>query len=227
MTDIRHAAFVLLMLAPGLGSAAAAAEPAKPSNHGYVGVGLALESQSVSSSTAGDFSSTGGGLIINGAGVLPLNDGVGFGLTGNMAFSSRTDSDTDESISSGQFSFDGGVVLMEMFYLSLGVQILNQSPDSVDFTQTYTVVPFGIGMLAASDTGYLLAQLRFGAGESSNDVTSDTEDLGYFGLLLAGQTGTAKGLQFMGGFGFDSYDLSDIDTTDTLFRFFVGLGFGG
>lgn len=224
MNGIRHAAAAALFAAVVSGPASAA-EPAKPSNHGYLGVGLALESQSISS-PLGDGSTTGGGMVLNGAGVLPMNDGLGFGLTGSMGFSSRTDSDTDETVSSGQFGFDGGVLLMEMFYLSLGVQVLNQSPDSVDFTQTYTVVPFGIGMLSASDTGYLLAQLRFGAGEVSNDTTSDTADLGFFGLRLAGQTGTAGGLQFMGGFEFDAYDISDFDTTDNIFRFFVGLGFG-
>lgn len=224
MSEIRHAASAVLFAALVSGPAMAA-EPAKPSNHGYVGVGLQLESQSIST-PLGDGNTTGGGLILNGAGVLPLNDGVGFGLTGSMGFSSRTDSDTDETVSSGQFGFDGGVVLMDMFYLSLGIQVLNQTPDSTDVVTTYTVVPFGIGMLKGTDTGYLLAQLRFGAGEVSNDLTSDTADLGFFGLRLAGQTGTSGGLQFMGGFEFDAYDISDFDTTDNLFRFFVGLGFG-
>ena len=208
---------------PGIAGAEEAA--AQPDNHGYFGVGLLLESQNAQTGL-GDFSSTGGGLVLNGAGVIGLDDTIGFGVTGGFGFASRTDTDTDETISEGQFGFDGGIVLADIFYISLGLNLLNQTPDSSDVMTTYTVVPLGLGMLAASDTGYLLGQLRFGSGEASNDQNNATEDLDYFAIRLVGQTGAADGLQFMGGLEFETYDSVDFDATDNFFRFFFGVGFG-
>jgi hypothetical protein len=222
---IRHRHALLVLLA-GLVSAPAFAEQAASDNHGYFGVGLMLESNN-SQTPLGDFNSTGGGLIINGAGIFAAGSGIGFGANGSLDFGSRTDSDTDETISEAQFGFDGGVILADLLYLSLGLQFLNQTPDSADITTTYTVVPLGIGVLKGTETGYFLAQVRFGGGQASTDQDSATEDLGYFGLRLAGQTGSANGLQFMGGLEFDTYDFSNYDATDNYFRFFFGLGFGG
>ena len=222
---MRHAALIALFagFAPGLANAE---DAAANQNHGYFGVGFQLISENFTSSV-GDATSTGGGLLLNGAGVIKTGGGIGFGITGDMGFGSRTDSDSSESIGEGLFAFDGGIVVADLLYISLGLGILSQTPDSVDITTTYTVVPLGIGILSASDTGYMLAQLRFGGGQVTTDQTSGSEDLGYFGIRLAGQTGTAHGLQFMGGLEFDTYDASNYDATDNFFRFFFGLGFGG
>ena len=209
-----------LGLAPGLAGA-----QDTPENHGYFGAGLLLTTQNATT-PAGDFSSTGGGLVLNGAGVVGAGS-VGFGLVGGMEFGGRTDSDSDESIADVQLHFDGGVVIADLFYVSLGLQMLGQTPESTEVTATYTVVPLGIGMLKAEDDGYVLAQFRFGGGELSNDQTSATEDIAYFGIRLMGQTGAADGLQFMGGMEFESYDYDSIDFTDNYFRLFVGVGFGG
>jgi hypothetical protein len=212
-------------LAPGLAFAADQAAAAEDPNHGYFGVGLQLISNN-SQTSLGDFNSAGGGLMMNGAGVLGLGNGMGFGVTGDLGFGSRTD-DNEETIGEALFGFDAGLIVADFLYLSLGLNFLNQTPDSVDVTTTYTVVPLGIGVLSASDTGYFLAQLRFGGGQASTDQDSTTVDLGYFGLRLAGQTGAKDGLQFMGGMEFDTYDASDYDATDNFFRFFFGIGFGG
>jgi len=208
-------------------AAEAAAAEAAGGNHGYFGVGLMLSTDSQSSDAGGDVTSRGGGLILNGAGILGGGQGVGFGLNGAMDIGSRTYDDDDVTDTEFQMNFDGGVVLMDLLYLSLGLQFLNQTDDASDVMRTYTVIPLGIGVLTGNEEGYLLAQLRFGGGELSNDQDSTTEDFGYFGLRVMGQTGTANGLHFMGGLEFDSYDATDYDYTDNIFRFFFGLGFGG
>ncbi len=216
----------LLLLSITLAPATAAAQDGQPENHGYFGAGLELLSNN-SQTPLGDFSSTGAGIILNGAGIIGTGGGVGFGVNGGMGFGSRTDSDSDETIGDFQFGFDGGVVLADVFYLSVGLQLLSQTPDSTDVTSTYTVVPLGLGVLMGTSSGYLLGQLRFGGGELSNDQNSSTEDVDYFGIRLAGQTGSEDGLQFMGGLEFDTYDWTSVDLTDSYFRFFFGIGFGG
>jgi len=216
-----------MLLAAALVSAPAFAEDAAAGNHGYFGVGLMLSTDTQSSSGTGDVTSRGGGLVLNGAGILSAGQGVGFGLNGAMDIGSRTYDDANVTDTEFQMNFDGGVVLLDMLYLSLGLQFLNQTDDVTDVMRTYTIVPFGVGVLTGNEEGYLLAQLRFGGGQLSNDQDSTTEDFGYFGLRLQGQTGTANGLQFMGGIEFDSYDASNYDYTDNIFRFFFGLGFGG
>lgn len=224
VTRHRH---VILMLLAGLASAPAAAEQAASENHGYFGVGLMLSSDTQSSDAGGDITSRGGGLVLNGAGIINASQGIGFGLNGAMDLGSRTYDDADVTDTEFQLGFDGGVIVAELLYLSLGLQFLNQTDDATDIMRTYTVVPFGVGVMAGTPEGYFLAQLRFGGGQLSNDQDSSTEDFGYFGLRLQGQTGTANGLQFMGGLEFDAYDASDFDYTDNIFRFFFGLGFGG
>jgi hypothetical protein len=226
VTRIRYG--VPMLLAAVLASAPAAAqEAAAPDNHGYFGVGLMLSTNTQSSGGGGDVTSRGGGLVLNGAGIINPGTGIGFGLNGSMDLGSRTYDDFDVTDTEFQMAFDGGVVVAELLYLSLGLQFLNQTDDASDVMRTYTVIPFGVGVLTGNEEGYMLAQLRFGGGQLSNDQNNSTEDVGYFGLRLMGQTGTANGLQFMGGLEFDSYDYSDIDFTDNLFRFFFGLGFGG
>ena len=216
-----------MVLAAVVASAPAAAQEAAGGNHGYFGVGLMLSTDTQSSSAAGDVTSRGGGIVLNGAGIMSAGQGIGFGLNGAMDIGSRTYDDVDVTDTEFQMNFDGGVILIDMLYLSLGLQFLNQTDDASDIMRTYTIVPFGIGVLTGNEEGYLLGQLRFGGGQLSNDQDSSTEDVGYFGLRLMGQTGTANGLQFMGGLEFDSYDDSDVDFTDNFFRFFFGLGFGG
>ena len=215
------------MLLAALASAPVAAQQGAADNHGYFGVGLMLSTDTQSSNVGGDVTSRGGGVVLNGAGILSAGEGIGFGLNGSMDIGSRTYDDADVTDTEFQMSFDGGVVLIDLLYLSLGLQFLNQTDDQTDIMRTYMVVPFGVGVLAGNEEGYLLGQLRFGGGQLSNDQDSTTEDVGYFGLRVMGQTGTANGLQFMGGIEFDSYDYADFDYTDNIFRFFFGLGFGG
>lgn len=231
MKKIIAASFFPLFLIPATGAiaeeASAAAAPASPL-HAYGGVGLLLQSQTLTDSGYGDTSFTGGGLMLNGAGGYDNGTGVGFGFSGEMGFAANTNADnSDLTTSTFLMGFDGGVLLAKVFYLSMGIQMFNQTPDDSDITQTYFTIPFGVGMLSTKDDGYMLAQLRFGPGTVSNNQTSYTEDIGMFGIRLVGQTGTAKGLQFMGGLEFDNYSFSSSDTTDFQFRAFFGLGFGG
>lgn len=206
--------------------AAATQAPASPLR-GYGGIGLMLESVSLST-PGGDTGFTGGGLIFNGAGAYDTGGDVGMGFNGQLAFGSSTNNDDTSVSSTGVlFGFDGGILLAKMFYLSLGMQIQNDTPDNFDVTQTYFVIPLGLGMLWTADDGYGLVQLRFGGGQVSNDSSNDTEDVGMFGIRIQGQTGTAKSLQFMGGLEMENYSWSSIDYTDFRFRAFFGLGFGG
>lgn len=208
--------------APAEATLPEAAPLVKPS-HGYGGFGLMLESESFSSSL-GDSSASGAGMIFNGAGSLGLSDNAGLGFTGAMGFSSLTGDNSTTSSSTFLFDVDGGVVLQDVFYMSLGVKSQSQTFDDIDFTSTYTVMPIGIGMLSANDKGYLLTQFRFGAGQYSTDFSSSTEDVGYFGIKLVGQFGNE--LQFMGGLEMDNYSFTDTDATDFYFRMFFGMGFG-
>jgi hypothetical protein len=160
--------------------------------------------------------------------VFDPGEGIGFGVNGGFGFTSRTLDDADVDVAEGLFDVNGGIIVADLLYVSLGLQFLNQTEDVFDSTTTYVTVPLGIGVLKGSDAGYLLAQLRFGGGSAENDQASGSEDIGYFGLRVMGQTGTADGLQFMGGLEFDAYGADDADnTTDNFFRFFFGLGFGG
>jgi hypothetical protein len=205
---------------PGL----AGAQDAPSDNHGYFGAGLLLTTQNATTGL-GDYSTTGGGIILNGGGVMNAGT-VGFGLMGGLEFGGRTEADTDVQFADSQMHFDAGVVIADLLYLSVGLQVLNQTPDSTDVTGTYAVLPLSLGVLSADDDGYMLAQIRFGGGEASNDQNSLTDDIGYFGIRLVGQKGAADGLQFMGGLEFESYDYADVDFTDNFFRLFVGVGFG-
>jgi hypothetical protein len=220
-----------MLLSAGLGPAVAVAEESASGtaadNHGYLGVGLMLSTDTYSSGGSSDITSRGGGIVLNGAGIFNAKQGLGFGVNGGMDIGSRTYDDYDVTDTEFQMGFDGGLVVAELLYLSFGVQFLNQTDDATDVMRTYTVVPLGVGILSGNEEGYLLAQLRFGGGELSNDQDSSTADIDYFGLRLQGQTGTANGLQFMGGLELDSYDYSDVDASDTIFRFFFGAGFGG
>ncbi len=218
--------FAVLMLgaaacAPMLASAA---ESGERENHGYGGIGLALVSSNAQT-PLGDTNWGGGGLAFTGAGVFDTG-AIGIGVTGAMEFGTRTEQDTDAELTDAMIAFDGGVIVADMLYLSLGLNVLNQTDDDIDVTGTYTVVPLGIGFIKADDDGYFLGQIRFGGGEASNDLNNATDDIGYFGIRLVGQTGMANGVQFMGGMELDAYDLKDSDITDNYFRLIFGVGFG-
>ena len=216
---------VALLLCAGLAAGPACADD-RSGNHGYAGAGFMLMSNTMQT-PLGDLNSTGGGLVLNGAAVLDAGGQMDFGVTGGMDFAGRTDNDSNETISEVGLGFDGGVIIADIVYVSLGLQVLNQTPDSTNVTTTYAVVPLGLGVMHATGEGYWLAQLRFGSGELSNDQDSSTEDIDYFGIRLVGQAGAADGIQFMGGLEFDSYDYTSVNVTDGFFRLFVGLGFGG
>jgi len=206
-------------------------EAAKKENHGYGGVGLALVSSNSSSDTAGDTNWTGGGLGFTGAGVFDLG-AVGIGVTGAMQFGARTEQDSDQEVTDVQVAFDGGVIVAKMLYLSLGVNTLATTVDSADtgvgtdITYSKVVVPLGIGFISADDKGYFLGQIRFGGGTATEDYTDSDTDIGYFGIRLAGQTGMANGVQFMGAMELDAYDYKDIDLTENYFRLILGVAFG-
>ena len=214
------AAFAMLaaVLAPG-------ATAAEREHHGYGGGGIMLSSSTIEDVT-GDLSTGGVGVALTGAGLFNVAPIVGIGVTGGLRFGNRTVDDTSEDIAEAQFSIDGGVVLADIIYLSLGVDSLGYTPESTDVTISYTVVPLGIGVFKATDSGYLLAQLRFGSGEATEDEFDTSTDLGFFGIRLVGQVGAESGTQFMGGMELNAYDFKDVDATDTYFRIFLGVGFG-
>jgi hypothetical protein len=214
---------VLMLLAAACAPTMAGAQEPRE-NHGYGGGGLVLVSGNTQT-PGGDFNSTGGGIVFTGAGIFDLGT-LGVGVTGEMAFGGRTDDDSDAEISDALVAFDGGMIVADMLYLSLGVHVLGQTFEDVDITTTYTVVPLGIGFIKGDDKGYFLGQIRFGAGTATNDFDSSEDDIGYFGIRLVGQTGMANGVQFMGGMELDAYDLKDSDVTDNFFRIFAGVAFG-
>lgn len=225
ISNNRLATFAFL-LAASMAPPLASAEPgAESTNHGYGGVGLVIATNTLQT-PLGDFNSRGGGIAFTGAGVFQAGSGIGIGVTGGMDFGSRTMDDTDETIADFGLGFDGGVVFADIFYVSLGLDFHNFTPESTDITGTYTVVPLGLGILVARDSGYAVAQLRFGGGQLSNDQDNLTEDVDYFGIRVVGQTGTANGLQFMGGMEFDAYGYTSSDITDSFFRLIFGVGFG-
>lgn len=225
MTKKPFAVFALLAGMP----AVAMADPGD--NHGYGGIGLALVSSSTSSDTAGDTNWTGGGLGFTGAGVFDLG-AVGIGVTGTMQFGGRTEQDSDVEVTDAHVAFDGGVIVAKMLYLSLGVHTLATTIDAADsgvgtdVTVTNTVVPLGIGFINADDKGYFLGQIRFGGGTATEDYFDTDEDIGYFGIRIAGQVGMENGVQFMGAMELDAYDHKDTDLTENFFRLILGVGFG-
>lgn len=216
-----------LSLFPASGAWAEAAAPAEKASHAFGGVGLMLSTAS-QSTPLGDFSSAGGGIAFNGAGSLSTGSDIGVGFTGHLGFGSRTDNDDSSiSIAESNLAFDGGIIFAKMLYLSLGMQFQNDTDDASDITQTYFMVPLGIGILSTDDSGYMLAQLKLGGGQWSNDADNSTEDVTMFGIRLAGQSGTPMGLQFMGALDLENYTWADTDITDFRFRATIGLGFGG
>ncbi|MGH7184805.1 MAG: hypothetical protein ACRETF_02415 [Nevskiaceae bacterium] len=204
---------------------APAATAAEREHHGYGGGGLML-STSTTDTPLGDVNTGGAGVAFTGAGLFNVAPIVGIGVTGGLMFGARADDDSDEDIGEAQVALDGGVVLADIVYLSLGFDVLSFTPESTDVTFSYAVVPLGIGVFKATDSGYLLAQLRFGGGELSDDSTNFTQDVGFFGIRLAGQIGKDNGVQFLGGMELNAYDYKDVDVTDTYFRVFFGVGFG-
>ena len=209
-------------------SLAGAQEPAKKESHGYGGGGLMLVSNTLDQGVGGGSAdSGGGGVFAYGAGLFDVG-AVGIGLNGGIFGGERTYDDVDVDVAEGQFSMDGGVVLFDLLYLTLGVQSYAytvEDPTLGDFTTSYVTVPLGVGVYKATDSGYLLAQVRAGGGTVTYEDDSE-EDLGYFAIRFMGQVGAANGVQFLGGLEVESYDLKDSDLQDDYFRIFLGVAFG-
>ena len=222
---------VLALLAAASAPTVASAQDDGGGNHGYGGVGLALVSSSTSSASLGDTNWTGGGLGFTGAGVFDLG-AVGIGVTGAMQFGGRTEQDTDVEVTDAMVAFDGGIIVVKMLYLSLGVHTIATTFDAddtgvgTDVTYSNTVIPLGIGFINADDKGYFLGQIRFGGGTATEDYFDSEEDIGYFGIRLAGQMGMENGVQFMGAMELDAYDHKDTDLTESFFRLILGVAFG-
>jgi hypothetical protein len=224
---IRNPVAVLMLVAAGCAPMAAGAE--EGAMHGYGGGGLALVSSNSSSDALGDTNWTGAGLGFTGAGAFDVGS-IGIGVTGGMQFGSQTEQDTDAELTDAIVHFDGGVILVDMLYLSLGVNSYATTYDTGvgDITVTRAVIPLGIGFITADDKGYFLGQLRFGGGTASEDYSDTDEDIGYFGLRLQGQAGAENGVQFMGAMEMDFYDYPDSSDnfSEAFFRVILGVGFG-
>ena len=221
---------VLALLAAAFAPTMAAAEESTGrENHGYGGGGLVLTSSSLDVPGGNEVTASGGGIIFTGAGMFNVASSLGIGVNGSFWFGQRTFDDTDEDTGDAQLAVDGGVALFDLLYLSIGIQSFAYTVDNPlggTITTNYIVVPLGVGLFKATDSGYILAQLRFGGGEASEDYTDTEEDLGYAGIRVMGQIGAANGVQFMGGIELDDYDFKDSDITDSYFRVFAGVGFG-
>jgi len=212
---------VLAVLAPGFASA-----EERP-HHGYGGGGLYLTSATLDAGSGGSSADSGGaGFFLAGAGVFNVASQVGIGLNGGFFAGSRTFDDSDEDVGEAQFAVDAGGVFFDLLYVTLGVQSYAYTFENPDVTFSYVTVPLGIGVFKATDSGYLLGQVRFGGGTASEDAFDTEEDIGFVGIRVMGQIGAANGVQFLGGLDLDSYDFDESETNDNYFRLFLGCAFG-
>jgi len=211
-----------------LASAAEQQGAAEPNGEAqaYLSFGLVAANSSFSSLFVPDIEASGGGLAAHGAAhSRKVNPSLDIGFSGQVALMSRTFDDTDEEVADVLFELDGGLRLGGLLYLTLGYSTQVTAYENPDIATTYNVVPLGVGILHTSDTGYVLAQLRVGAGRLSNDQNDDTEGVRYGGLRAVWQRGFSSGVQFMLGLGLDRYDLGDHETDDFV-RLEAGVGFG-
>lgn len=208
-------------------AAATAPAPGEPGGaQGYLGFGLVLVSHTLST-PFGDGDSSGGGIGGHGAGHSgPVNESLDIGFTGQVAIMGRTADETDEDLADVMYEVDGGLRISRLLYVTLGYTTQSTAYDTSDVTTTYSVVPVGVGVLRTTDTGYALAQLRVGGGRITNDQDDSSESVGYVGLRGVFQQGSADGVQFMVGLGWDRYDIKDLDFQDDFLRVDLGLGFG-
>lgn len=242
--DLRAAAAAIaawLAIVPGFTAAqqpeapaptpAPAAEPAPAAGEpggaqGYLGFGLVLVSHTLST-PIGDGDSSGGGIGGHGAGYSgPVGESLDIGFSGQFALMGRTAEETDEEFADFMYEIDGGLRIWRLLYLTLGYTTQSTAYDLADVTTTYSIIPVGIGLLRTTDRGYVLAQLRLGGGRITNDQDDSSESVGYVGLRGVFQQGSADGVQFMVGLGWDRYDIKDFDFQDDFLRVDLGLGFG-
>lgn len=212
----------------GEAPAPAATAPAHDATaaQGYLGFGLVLASHSVST-PAGDGDSSGGGIVGNGAGhSAPISPSLDIAFTGQVAIMGRTYDQTDEDAADVMYEVNGGLRFSELLYLSLGYTTQSTAYETSEVTSTYNVIPVGVGVLRTTEAGYVLAQVRVGGGSITDDETDDRESVGYVGLRGVFQQGSADGVQFMLGVGWDRYDIKDFDIQDDFLRVDLGLGFG-
>lgn len=228
---------VLVILAclafPGASAAEdEAATPAEPASydkdraHAYLGLGLVAASSRYSQLFVPDTEASGGGLSVHGAAhsgkVNPLLD---IAFTGQVALMSREFDASNEEVGDFLYEIDGGMRISELFYVSLGGMSQTTAHENPDIAFTYGVIPIGVGVLRTSESGYILAQLKVGAGRLSNDQNDDTESVKYGGVRAVMQHGFGSGVQFMLGLGLDRYDLGSYQNDDFV-RLEFGLGFG-
>lgn len=211
---------------PPAGPEPQAAAPAGNEARGYVGFGLALVS-GTTETPLGDTDSSGGGFAVNGVGHSgKVNPSLDIAFRGEGAIFGREYDGGGGDVADVLVEVDGGLRISELLLLTLGYTTMTTAYENPDVATTYSVVPLGIGVLRTSDAGYVLAQLRIGAGQLGNDQNNDTESVGYVGLRAALQRGSASGVQFMAAVGLDAFDVDDLDVTERFFRLELGLGFG-
>lgn len=216
---------------PPAGSDAPAPDAAAPEfdrgeAQGYLGFGLTLVSHTLST-PFGDGDSSGGGISGHGAGhSARVSPALEIAFTGQLAIMGRTADETDEELVDAMYEIDGGLRISDLFYLTLGYTTQSTGYETADLVTTYSVVPVGLGVLRTTEAGYLLAQLRLGGGNITNDQDDSSESVGYAGLRGVFQQGSPDGVQFMLAVGWDRYDIKDLDFQDDFLRIDLGLGFG-
>src|SRR5690349_16702629 len=194
--------------------------------HGYVGFGLVISSSQFSQPLTADVEASGGGLVGRFAGYSSkVNPSLDIGFTGQVALMSRTFDNTDEETGDFLLELDGGMRLSDLLYLSLGYTSQATGYKDADITETYTVVPIGVGILKTSEAGYMLLQLRLGGGNLSNDQNNDTDGVKYGGLRAVLQHSFGSSVQFMVALGLDRYTPRK-NVADDYVRLDFGLGFG-
>jgi hypothetical protein len=237
-----YRSIALLLAGCGFTFAAVAAEPETPAEpeaaappaaeegqaRAYLAFGLVAVSNTLST-PLGDADSSGGGLVLNGAlHSRPINPSLEIALRGAIAIAGR-EFDGGGETGDALIEMDGALRISKMLLLSLGYTTQAVAYDtSPEVVLTYNVYPVGLGVFHATDSGYLIGQIRVGGGQLANDQNDDTESVGYFGLRGVFQRGAADGSgpQFMVGLGYDKYEVDDLGQSEDFFRVEVGLGFG-
>jgi hypothetical protein len=213
---------------PEVATVTPAVEPAAQEQaRAYLGLGLVAISHTASTAL-GDADSSGGGLVLNGAlHSRPISPSLDIALRGAIAAMGREYEGGGTETGDVLIEMDGGLRISRIFLLSLGYTTQAVAFEAPEIIFTYNVYPVGIGVLHATDSGYLLGQVRAGGGRLTNDQDDSTEGVGYFGLRGVVQHGFgSSGMQLMLGLGFDRYEVDDLDQTEEFFRMEFGLGFG-
>jgi hypothetical protein len=194
--------------------------------HGYLSLGL-IAASSTTETPVGDAEASGGGIGVQGAGhSSKVNPSLDIAFRGLIAIMGREFDDTNAEVGDVMYEVDGGIRLADLFLLTLGYSTQVTAYENPDIATTYNVIPVGIGILRTRESGYVLAQLRFGGGRLGNDQNDDTEGVRYAGIRGVVQHGFGSSLQFMLGLGLDRYELDDSDAAEDFVRLEFGLGFG-